>query len=179
MLEDAAKFQELTAKKDEEARNFDETIADVIETHNLNVNQIMDKHRSLMEGQIAQTEQLKKEIERQSEDNEEILKQIMQDADDEEKEIESKNAQNVKQVNEMSLKSKAELQLTNTKLADLGTEIDQLRRQALDKNTQLELQNSEAKKLTEKIRQKGIEIVERDNMIGEKEKKIYSLKKKT
>ena len=83
MLEDAAKFQELTAKKDEEARNFDETIADVIETHNLNVNQIMDKHRSLMEGQIAQTEQLKKEIERQSEDNEEILKQIQQDADDE------------------------------------------------------------------------------------------------
>lgn len=56
----------------------------------------MDKHRSLMEGQIAQTEQLKKEIERQSEDNEEILKQIMQDAEDEEKEIESKNAQNVK-----------------------------------------------------------------------------------
>jgi hypothetical protein len=128
MLEDAAKFQELTAKKEEEARNFEETIADVIETHNLNVNQIMDKHRSLMEGQIAQTEQLKKEIERQSEDNEEILKQIMQDAEDEEKEIESKNAQNVKQVNEMSLKSKAELQLTNTKLVDLGTEIDQLRR---------------------------------------------------
>jgi len=29
-----------------------------------------------MEGQIAQTEQLKKEIERQAEDNEEILKQI-------------------------------------------------------------------------------------------------------
>ena len=79
-----------------------------------------------MEGQIAQTEQLKKEIERQSEDNEEILKQIQQDADDEQKEIESKNAQNVKQVNEMSLKSKAELQLTNTKLVDLGTEIDQL-----------------------------------------------------
>jgi hypothetical protein len=54
----------------------------------------------------------------------------MQDAEDEEKEIESKNAKNVKQVNEMSLKSKAELQLTNTKLVDLGTEIDQLKHQA-------------------------------------------------
>lgn len=64
MLEDAAKFQELQAKKEEEARNFEETIADVIESHNVNVGQIMDKHRSLMEGQIAQTEQLKKEIER-------------------------------------------------------------------------------------------------------------------
>ena len=50
MLEDAAKFQELTAKKEEEARNFEETIGDVIDTHNLNINQIMDKHRSLMEG---------------------------------------------------------------------------------------------------------------------------------
>jgi hypothetical protein len=56
MLEDAAKFQELQQKKEEEARNFEEMIADVIETHNVNVNQIMDKHRSLMEGQIAQTE---------------------------------------------------------------------------------------------------------------------------
>ena len=52
----------------------------------------------------------------------------------EEKEIESKNALNVKQVNEMSLKSKAELQLTNNKLVDLGTEIDQLKRQILDKD---------------------------------------------
>ena len=128
MLEDAAKFQELQAKKDEEERNFEETIADVIETHNINVNQIMDKHRSLMEGQIAQTEQLKKEIERQEEDNAETINQIKNDADEERKDIESKNAQNVKQVNEMSLKSKAELQLTTNKLQDLGTEIDQLHR---------------------------------------------------
>jgi len=53
MLEDASKFQELQAKKEEEARNFEETIAHAIEEHNLNVNQIMDKHRSLMEGNIA------------------------------------------------------------------------------------------------------------------------------
>ena len=63
----------------------------------------------MMEGQIAQTEQLKKEIERQTEDNDEILKQILQDANDEEKDIKGKNSQNVKQVEEMSLKSKAEL----------------------------------------------------------------------
>ena len=87
----------------------------------------MDKHRSLMEGQIAQTEQLQKEIERQGEDNTEILRQIEDDAQMEEEEIENNNTQNVKQVNEMSLKSKAELQLTNSKLADLTTDIDNLR----------------------------------------------------
>lgn len=37
----------------------------------------------------------------------------------------------------MSLKSKAELQLTNTKLLDLGTEIDLLKRSAIDKDAQL------------------------------------------
>jgi len=45
----------------------------------------------MMEGQIAQTEQLKKEIERQTEDNEEILDQIRKDAQEEKKDIESKN----------------------------------------------------------------------------------------
>lgn len=140
MLEDAARFQELQAKKEEETRNFEEIIADVIETHNLNVNSIMDQHRSLMEGQIAQTEQLKKEIERQTQDNEEILDQITKDAEQEEEDIGGKNTQNVKQVNEMSLKSKAELQLTQNKLGDLGTDIDQLRRQIIDKDVQLRLQ---------------------------------------
>lgn len=49
-----------------------------------------------MEGQIAQTEQLKKEIERQEEDNKEILEQIRQDAENEENDIGSKNEQNKK-----------------------------------------------------------------------------------
>ena len=69
--------------------------------------------------------------------------------------------------------------MTNTKLVDLGTEIDQLKRQAIDKDIQLGLQKDEEKKLRDKIRTKGLEIVEKDNMIGDKEKKIYSLKKKT
>jgi len=34
MLEDAARFQELQAKKEEETRNFEEIIADIIESHN-------------------------------------------------------------------------------------------------------------------------------------------------
>ena len=42
MLEDAAKFQELQAKKEEETRNFEEIIADIIESHNQNVNGIID-----------------------------------------------------------------------------------------------------------------------------------------
>lgn len=64
MLEDAAKFQELQAQKEEDARTFEDKINEIINEHNRNVNQIMDQHRTLMEGQIAQTEQLRREIER-------------------------------------------------------------------------------------------------------------------
>jgi len=39
----------------------------------------------------------------------------------------------------MSLKSKAELQLTNSKLADLTTDIDNLRQKVIEKDIQLGL----------------------------------------
>ena len=63
MLEDAAAFQELQTKKDDERKTFEEIIADAIETHNMNVNNMMDKHKAHMDAQTAVTEQLKQEIE--------------------------------------------------------------------------------------------------------------------
>jgi len=62
MLEDAARFQDLTAKKEEEARQFQETIAEAIETHNQTINELMDRHHTMMEGQTAATEQMRREI---------------------------------------------------------------------------------------------------------------------
>ena len=41
------------------------------------------------------------------------------------------------------------------------------------------MQREEEQRLKEDIKKKNIEIMERDTMIGDKEKKIYSLKKKT
>ena len=128
MLEDAAKFQELQAKKEEEARDFEETIADVIEAHNQKVNALMDKYHATMEAQTAQTEQMRKEIDNKKLDNDETIRQIKDDSEFEMNDITSKNTQNQKQVQEMSLRSKAELQLTMTKLGDLGTDIDTLKR---------------------------------------------------
>jgi hypothetical protein len=51
----------------------------------------MDQHRTLMEGQIAQTEQLRREIERMQEDNKEIISQINADAEFEIEDINKKN----------------------------------------------------------------------------------------
>jgi hypothetical protein len=58
----------------------------------------------------------------------------MQDAEEEKKDIEAKNTKNLNQVHEMSLKSKAELQLYNNKLTDLGYDIESLKRQLFDKD---------------------------------------------
>ncbi len=179
MLEDAAKFQELQAQKEEDARKFEETINDIINKHNRNVNQIMEQHRILMEGQIAQTEQLRREIERMDEDNKEIIKQINDDADYEIEEIKKKNVQNQTQVQDMSLKSKAELQLTRNKHLDLESDIEKLKRDIQDKETQLGNQTQTLTKLRTDIQTQANDIREKDALIGEREKKIYQLKKKT
>jgi hypothetical protein len=133
MLEDAAKFQELQQNKEEEARQFQETIAEAIESHNHAINELMDKHHTLMEGQTNLTEQMKKEIMNKKKDNEETINQIQQDAEFEKTDMINKNSKNMKQVHEMSLKSKAELQLVNNKLNDLSFDIENLRRQFSDK----------------------------------------------
>lgn len=88
----------------------------------------MDKYHATMEAQTAQTEQMRKEIDNKKLDNDETIRQIKDDSEFEMNDITSKNTQNQKQVQEMSLRSKAELQLTMTKLGDLGTDIDTLKR---------------------------------------------------
>jgi len=67
---------------------------------------------------------MKREIQTIAKENEEILKQISEDTDFEITDIKKKNDSNKQQVNDMSLKSKAELQLTQNKLSDIENEID-------------------------------------------------------
>jgi uncharacterized protein (DUF3084 family) len=113
------------------------------------------------------------------EDNKEIIKQIEDDASFEIKDINDKNYQNQTQVQDMSLKSKAELQLTRNKLADLDSDIGKLLRDIQDKETQLNNQTKTTLQLKTDIASQAAEIKEKDQAIGEREKKIYQLKKKT
>lgn len=72
------------------------------------------------------TEQMKREFQNKQKDNTETIRQIQEDTDFEMQDIISKNTKNMKQVQEMSLKSKAELQLVNNKLQDLQYDIEHL-----------------------------------------------------
>lgn len=79
----------------------------------------------------------------------------------------------------MSLKSKAELQLTRNKHLDLESDIEKLKRDIQDKEQQLISQTNTLTKLRTEIQTQATEIREKDTAIGEREKKIYQLKKKT
>jgi hypothetical protein len=124
MLEDSARFQELQQKKEEAARRFNENIEDIINQHNIAVNQLVAEHNMHMEAQRSQTEQLKKEIDRLIKDHNEIKKQIEDDASNEITQIEEKNAGDLNKIQEMSLRSKADLQHTRNKHHDLESEIE-------------------------------------------------------
>ena len=89
----------------------------------------MDKYHASMESQTAETEQMRKEIGNKREDNDETIRQIQTDVTFEKEDIMSKNTQNQKQVNEMTLRSKAEVQVFITRLQEMESDIDQLNRQ--------------------------------------------------
>lgn len=79
----------------------------------------------------------------------------------------------------MSLKSKAELQLTQNKLQDIESDIEKYTRQIQEKKFQILGQEGQTRELKSKIAQHINEIFERDKCISVREKKIYALKRKT
>ena len=93
------------------------------------------------------TEQLRNDIRQIREDNDETLDQIRRDAQYEIDEINKKNMANQTQVQDMSLKSKAELQLTKTKHQDLESDIEKLKRDKQEKNIQVTTQTEVLKSL--------------------------------
>ena len=66
-------------------------------------------------------------------DNEEMMNQINDDAGQEICEIEKKNQTSLNQVTDMSLRSKADLQITKNKLTDVQSELKTLMRLIGDK----------------------------------------------
>ena len=112
-------------------------------------------------------------------DNAEMMKQITQDAEDEIREIEKKNQTSLNQVTDMSLRSKADLQITKNKLLDVQQDIKQLNRLIMDRSTQLDKQNDNIKELNSECLDKKAEIDRKDEIIHQREKNILNLKKKT
>ncbi len=109
----------------------------------------------------------------------EIMDQIKTDAELEIEQIEKKNQADITKIIDLSMKSKADLTLTKNKNTDLENEIDTLDRDKMDKQQLLNAQRQKNIALKEESQRRAEEIKEKDQLIGEKEKHIYRLKKKT
>jgi hypothetical protein len=123
-----------------------------VREHNKRVTEKLEQFRKDMETAKNTTEQLKNDIRQISEDNEETLDQIRKDAQYEIDEINKKNMANQTQVQDMSLKSKAELQLTKNKHQDLESDIEKLGRDKQNLGIQVNQQNDVLKKLQKDIK---------------------------
>ncbi len=57
-------------------REFKDQIKRMVDHHNADVSRLKEEHRAILDGQRAQTEQLRSEIEKLQKDNKEIIHQI-------------------------------------------------------------------------------------------------------
>jgi len=79
----------------------------------------------------------------------------------------------------MTLKSRAELQLTRNKLKEIESDIDTLERTISEKTTLITRQDTTNSLLEEEARKLENDIAHEDKLIGYRERKIYGLKRKT
>ena len=107
------------------------------------------------------------------------IEQIEEDRDNELTEIQKKNEDNKSQVHDMALKSKAELQLIKNKMKDIEDDKKTLERQLLDQGFAVMKQEKIHKDHLDDIKTLLKQIQEKDTQIGERETKIYQLKRKT
>lgn len=109
MLEDSARFNQLQVQKEEERRTYSNAVDKLKQDHLSRIQAEQEAHRKEIEVKNTQIDQMRREIRQIELENEEILEQIRQDTEFEVTDITRKNDQNKTTVNDLSLKSKAEL----------------------------------------------------------------------
>ena len=126
-----------------------------------------------MEYKQTQIDEQQKDIDKTIFRNTQSIEQIEMDREQELAAIEGKNLENVTQVKDMALKSKAEYQLMQNRLADIRVENEKEDTKCrefanlIEKQEHIMLQHrTDIDELTKRIHQK-------DKQIGDREQKIY------
>ena len=179
MLQDANDYQAKTAERDNKQKEFKAKIEELIQKQESKIAMLVQQHKAEIDEHDRKIQTLRENIEQTQKKHNEIIKQIEKDAEEEIEQIKKKNETDIAKITDLSLKSKADLQLTRNKNADLKEEIEQLKREKQDKTVLLERQKEKNSQLKEEVSRKQEEIKEKDSLIGQKEKDIYTLKKKT
>ena len=138
-----------------------------------------EQHKKEMEYKQTQIDEQEKDYQELINRNRMTIEQIEEDRDNELTEIQKKNEDNKSQVHDMALKSKAELQLIKNKMKDIEDDKKTLERQLLDQGFAVMKQEKFHKEHLDDIKTLLKQIQEKDTQIGERETKIYQLKRKT
>ena len=179
MLEDAARFQQLQAQKEQERKNFEGALQKIMQEHEADMSFEQEQHRKEMEYKQTQIDEQQKDIDKTVHRNEMSIKQIEQDREDELNAIKGKNLENVTQVKDMALKSKAEYQLMQNRLSDIKVENEKEDTKCREFANLIEKQETIMLSHRTDIDELTKQIQKKDKFIGDRESKIYQLKKKT
>ena len=179
MLDDAKDFSKLQAQKEREHQNFLTAIEKIKQDHKNEILFEEEQHKKEMEYKQTQIDEQEKDYQELINRNRMTIEQIEEDRDNELTEIQKKNEDNKSQVHDMALKSKAELQLIKNKMKDIEDDKKALERQLLDQGFAVMKQEKFHKEHLDDIKTLLKQIQEKDTQIGERETKIYQLKRKT
>ena len=144
-----------------------------MQEHEADINFEEEQHRKEMEYKQTQIDEQQKDIDKTIYRNKMSIDQIELDRDDELDAIKAKNLENVTQVKDMALKSKAEYQLMQNRLADIKVDNEKEDNKCREYSNLIE--NQEKIMLSHKtdIDELTKQIQKKDKQIGDRENKIY------
>lgn len=150
-----------------------------MQEHEADINFEEEQHRKEMEYKQTQIDEQQKDIDKTIYRNSMSIDQIEKDREDELNAIRGKNLENVTQVKDMALKSKAEYQLMTNRLDDIKTDNEKEETKCREFANLIEKQEGIMLSHRADIDDLTKQIQKKDKNIGDRESKIYQLKKKT
>ena len=109
MMKSNEEFKQLQIQKEEKAKQFEADIQKLINDQQAKINEKDREHVRMMDAVKEEIDKLNQDIEWLQKKHEEIMELISKDAKDEIEIIEKKNQHDIAKIQDLSLKSKADL----------------------------------------------------------------------
>jgi len=178
LMQEVDKYFKLKETLKEEERQWEERTIQHQDAHSERLDQIQSRHSGGLAKSYELTSDQQEVFDRLQREYDETRTQLLEDLDTEILEIKEKYQGMLSEEKSQALQLKGENGVMKKKFVALQNEIDELK----EKAKEISVHESERKKIiqtrTDEISRFEAEMKELDTLIGEKEKKIFDLKKK-
>merc|ERR1711988_709146 len=178
IMQELEKYQTLSQEKELEAEKFEEQHQLLVEQHNRLVTELQEEFEFKIADQDAVIEQMAQEAEEQERVLEETRRMIEEDCDTEIEQVKRGYEEKLSTEKENLLKLKGDnglIKKRNAQLQKKWDDQDSILKAEQEKNSELDHKIKMAERDIVGLKK---EIKERDETIGDKEKRIYDMKKK-